>query len=177
MARPIHVPTPEDQSHIKYAIGDLKRIRDTLKKGGAKRAAAYVSRALKSVEGAARHAERAISEHRFRACAEAKPGERVYAHGAWHLIVERLPNGVLLVHTFEGALSQRSGPNKRDTLSAIDSTIARGYVTRWPSRDGEERWLLHVWNHDQSKEICSAKYKTKEQAERALRNFLVKLPA
>lgn len=168
MTRALRHITPEDQSRIKISIGLLKEIRDTLKKGGAKRAALYVSRALKSVEGAARHAERAMIEHRLRACTEGKPGERVYAHGNWGLIVERLPNGILLV---------RREDSPGAALSAIDSTIARGYVTRWSSRSGEERWLLHTWSRYHSKEIKSAKYKTKEQAERALRNFLAKCPA
>lgn len=178
MTRPLRIVTPEDRSHILHSIDDLKRIRDTLKKGGAKRAALYVSRALKSVEGAARRAKRAMFTHRLRACTEGKPGERVHAHSQWHEIVERLPNGILLVRTFERVIvdgKEQTGP--RDALSAIDSTIARGYVTRWSSRSGEERWLLHTWSRDHSKEIQSARFKTREQAERALRDFLAKCPA
>ena len=43
---------------IKSAIEDLHNARAKLKAAGAKRAHAYVNRALKSVEGAQRHAER-----------------------------------------------------------------------------------------------------------------------
>ncbi len=181
MTRPLRIVTPEDQSHIKHSIDDLKRIRDTLKKGGAKRAALYVSRALKSVEGAARHAERAIMEHRLRACTEGKPGERVYAHSQWHEIVERLPNGILLVRTLkntfiDGSPGQwKSVPS--DTLSAFDGTIARGHVTSWTRRKtGDPCWLVRAWDRNQTTELRELRG-TKEQAERALRNFLAKCPS
>jgi predicted Zn-dependent protease len=47
---------------VKAAIIDLRRIRTDLRKVGAGMAADYVQRALKSVEGALRHAERLESE-------------------------------------------------------------------------------------------------------------------
>lgn len=176
MARPLRIVTPEDLNHVRFAVDKLKEVRDTLKKGGAKRAALYVSSALKSVEGAARHAERAVIEHRLRACTEGKPGERVYAHSQWHEIVERLPNGILLVRTFESAPGYHE-PRPRDTLSALDSTIARGYITSWTRRGtGEPCWLVRAWDRNQKTELRELRG-TKEKAERALRNFLAKCPA
>lgn len=47
------------------AIDDLRAARGRLRFAGATRAAAYVGRALKSAEGAARHAERRPKVHPF----------------------------------------------------------------------------------------------------------------
>jgi hypothetical protein len=41
---------------------DLRRVRTSLREAGAPKAADYVQRALKSVEGARRHAERMQNE-------------------------------------------------------------------------------------------------------------------
>jgi hypothetical protein len=51
-------PLPQtDVNNIALAIADLKGVRDRLRFAGADRAANYVARALKSAEGALRHAE------------------------------------------------------------------------------------------------------------------------
>lgn len=182
MPRPLRTVTPDQLHHVQLCVDRLKEVRDTLREGGAKRAASYVSRALKSVEGAARHAERAMQDHRARACLHGKPGERVYAHAQWHEIAERLPNGVLLVRTFEKiervpGLHDGTESRPRDTLSAIDRSVSRGYITHWPSnRTSEERWLMAAWSRDFSQEPRSAKYKTLKEAEAALRAFLIKCP-
>lgn len=47
---------------VQLAIGDARRARDALKIAGAKKAAAYVRRAIKSAEGALRHADRIYGE-------------------------------------------------------------------------------------------------------------------
>jgi hypothetical protein len=50
---------PELQTEqIKIALRDIRNGRDLLRRCGSKAAADYVSRALKSVEGALRHSER-----------------------------------------------------------------------------------------------------------------------
>jgi hypothetical protein len=60
---PLAEQKPTDRvSVVKAAIVDLRRIRTDLRKVGAGMAADYVQRALKSVEGALRHAERLESE-------------------------------------------------------------------------------------------------------------------
>jgi hypothetical protein len=62
---PLAEQKPTDRvSVVKAAITDLRRIRTDLRKVGAGMAADYVQRALKSVEGALRHAERLESEER-----------------------------------------------------------------------------------------------------------------
>lgn len=48
--------TPEDLATIQTAIRGLKAIRSALRKIGARRAALYVQRGIKSVQGAERHA-------------------------------------------------------------------------------------------------------------------------
>jgi carbohydrate-selective porin OprB len=45
-----------DVMEIRAAAGDLKAARSRLRKAGATKAARYLSRALKSIEGAERHA-------------------------------------------------------------------------------------------------------------------------
>jgi hypothetical protein len=45
-----------DVNNIRLAIADLKGARDRLRFAGANKAADYVARALKSAEGAERHA-------------------------------------------------------------------------------------------------------------------------
>jgi len=50
--------TPEDLKTIQTAIKGLKAIRTALRKLGANRSASYVQRAIKSVQGAERHAIR-----------------------------------------------------------------------------------------------------------------------
>jgi hypothetical protein len=60
---PLAEQKPTDRvAVVKAAITDLRRIRTDLRKVGAGMAADYVQRALKSVEGALRHAERLESE-------------------------------------------------------------------------------------------------------------------
>lgn len=58
MSRQIRSVTDEDVALIALAIMDVTRARDRLKKAGARQAARYTARALKSVEGAYRHADR-----------------------------------------------------------------------------------------------------------------------
>lgn len=50
--------------HAKTAIECLRTARDNLRKIGSKNAADYVARAMKSAEGALRHAERIAMEKR-----------------------------------------------------------------------------------------------------------------
>lgn len=52
------VPPNLMPAHIWNAICDLKTARERLRKAGCKNAADYVQRALKSAEGALRHAQR-----------------------------------------------------------------------------------------------------------------------
>jgi hypothetical protein len=62
--RQITRPHPQtDVNNIRLAILDLKAVRDRLRFAGANKAADYVARALKSVEGAERHAKRKAGEH------------------------------------------------------------------------------------------------------------------
>ncbi len=57
--------TTDQRLAIDYAILHLAKARGALRSAGATKTAAYVSRAMKSAEGAARHADR-----RLRAAAE-----------------------------------------------------------------------------------------------------------
>jgi hypothetical protein len=50
--------TVKEYTVLLDALDDLKAARGRLRFAGAKKAAAYVARALKSAQGAARHAER-----------------------------------------------------------------------------------------------------------------------
>jgi hypothetical protein len=58
MRKPRPKPTRDDLAEIALAIQLLRHTRDKLRRAGAVRAANYVARALKSAEGAARHAAR-----------------------------------------------------------------------------------------------------------------------
>lgn len=49
-----------DLNQIRYSIEELRRARESLKLAGARRAAGAVARALKSVQGAERHAIRCL---------------------------------------------------------------------------------------------------------------------
>lgn len=62
MARKLRTTTPRarDIGSIRCALGSLQAARKWLKEAGATRAAAYVSRAIKSAEGAERHAQRTL---------------------------------------------------------------------------------------------------------------------
>lgn len=64
MQRIRRVPPPKADPHtlgaplnIKLAIDRAREAREFLRRAGAHNAAAYVARALKSIEGALRHAE------------------------------------------------------------------------------------------------------------------------
>lgn len=59
MSRKLRAVTGGDVARIQGAINTLRRAKKTLRDAGAKKAAAYVARAMKSTEGALRHAERA----------------------------------------------------------------------------------------------------------------------
>ncbi len=59
MARKLRTVKRGDIGKINAAIGALRTARRYLREAGAKRSAAYVARALKSAEGAERHARRA----------------------------------------------------------------------------------------------------------------------
>lgn len=59
MARKLRTTTPADLRDITAALVNLKCAREQLKRAGCKTAAEYVGRALKSAEGAERHAIRA----------------------------------------------------------------------------------------------------------------------
>jgi hypothetical protein len=59
---PAAKPAPSTLAVIDAAIADLRRVRTSLREAGAPKAADYVQRALKSVEGARRHAERMQNE-------------------------------------------------------------------------------------------------------------------
>ncbi len=62
------LPLPGDAlwrlNRVREAIAGLKLWRDTLRSAGAKKAAAYVGRALKSAEGAERHTVRLLNQSR-----------------------------------------------------------------------------------------------------------------
>lgn len=60
---------PQDRlRHAKVAVAMLKEARDTLRAADCNSAAAYAQRALKSAEGAVRHAQRLVGEaERFEA--------------------------------------------------------------------------------------------------------------
>lgn len=51
-------PHEESELYIREAINSLRRARDLLRQASAPRSARYVARALKSAEGALRHATR-----------------------------------------------------------------------------------------------------------------------
>ena len=53
--------TPEDLGVIELALGELKSARQHLRAAGALKSARYVAAALKSAEGAQRHALRLFS--------------------------------------------------------------------------------------------------------------------
>lgn len=59
MARKLRTTTTRDLIEIGIAIEQLRGVRERLKAAGARQAARYVAAALKSVEGAQRHAKRA----------------------------------------------------------------------------------------------------------------------
>lgn len=59
--RKLREVTTQDLVELTRAIDDLKAARGRLRFVGAVRAGAYVQRALKSAEGALRHAERVLS--------------------------------------------------------------------------------------------------------------------
>lgn len=60
MARKLREVSAADVDQIRAACRMLQDARDSLSGVGAKRAAAYVARALKSARGAERHAYRAM---------------------------------------------------------------------------------------------------------------------
>lgn len=61
--RALTFTTPTHAKRLTYqALRSLKEARDCLRAAGAARAADYVARALKSAEGAYRHAERRASD-------------------------------------------------------------------------------------------------------------------
>jgi hypothetical protein len=66
--RPI---TPSDSLHIDGAVEALRSARRLLRKAGATNAADYVCRALKSADGASRHARRVLAQQRSEAWAAA----------------------------------------------------------------------------------------------------------
>jgi hypothetical protein len=68
-----------DLAKIQTAIETLRAVRDELKSAGCRQSARYVAKALKSVEGANRHAMRAAF-----AASEAEPRT-----GCWHYNYER----------------------------------------------------------------------------------------
>lgn len=59
MARKLRTVTPRDLTQIEIALATLMVSRLLLRKAGAHNSAAYVGRALKSAQGAQRHALRA----------------------------------------------------------------------------------------------------------------------
>lgn len=61
MPKKIRDVSGDDIRRIDRAIDDLKLVRDELRIVGAKRAASYVARAIKSAEGAQRHANGVLS--------------------------------------------------------------------------------------------------------------------
>lgn len=58
MPNPVRKVTPEQLATLQRALIDLQAARNGLREAGAKKAAAYVQRALKSAEGAWNHAQR-----------------------------------------------------------------------------------------------------------------------
>lgn len=58
--------TLDERDTIAASIGQLKTIRDNLRRAGAANSASYVQRAVKSVEGALRHADRVLHEQQQR---------------------------------------------------------------------------------------------------------------
>lgn len=60
--RTLRTVTLDQVSQIEWGIFTLKQARSMLRKAGAKQAAKYVARSIKSAEGAQRHALRALRE-------------------------------------------------------------------------------------------------------------------
>lgn len=58
MARNLKAATTDDVSAIKLALRDARSARANLRRAGAHQAARYQARAIKSIEGALRHAYR-----------------------------------------------------------------------------------------------------------------------
>ena len=75
----LRTATAADLGKIQAAIKTLRTVRDELKSAGCRQSARYVARALKSVEGAERHAMRAGS-----AMLDTAPRT-----GCWHYNYER----------------------------------------------------------------------------------------
>jgi len=63
-ARKLRPVTPEDVGSIHTCLTMLRFVRERLRAAGAHKAAQSVRRTLKSVEGAQRHAERAVAARR-----------------------------------------------------------------------------------------------------------------
>lgn len=84
MARTLKPITASERREIDAAIVDLRRARDLLRQAGATQAAKYVARALKSAEGARRHADhRPLETERQRI-------DRLLAEGARRLPLARM---------------------------------------------------------------------------------------
>lgn len=66
MPRPLRQTTLRDVMEINTAIAQLRGVRDRLVLAGATQAAKYVRRALKSAEGAHRHALRAQAQLEYK---------------------------------------------------------------------------------------------------------------
>lgn len=62
MSRAVQPITAQQLTQIEAAVSRLREARGLLRDAGANRAADYVARALKSAEGAQRHAERRAQE-------------------------------------------------------------------------------------------------------------------
>jgi hypothetical protein len=58
MSNPLRLITDEQMAALEQALRDARSARANLRRGGAPRAAAYMSAAIKSAEGALRHAYR-----------------------------------------------------------------------------------------------------------------------
>lgn len=63
MSRPLRTATADDEVHLYLAHALLADARDYAKRAHAPKATAAIRRALKSLEGAQRHAARARQEH------------------------------------------------------------------------------------------------------------------
>jgi hypothetical protein len=62
VARPLRAATEDQLLEVRRAMWDLKAARSRLRFAHAFKAAAYISRAIKSAEGAERHIIRALNE-------------------------------------------------------------------------------------------------------------------
>jgi hypothetical protein len=80
VSRPLRPYEPGAYLEISKAIADLRSARRKLAGAGAKRAAAAVARALKSVEGAQRHAGRIVDNA---SGAEARAGDVLCVCERW----------------------------------------------------------------------------------------------